>query len=275
MMDPDWDDSASADFEMFKLSYRDRALSLLGNIDLDSQLIAIRSLLRRKREAEAQVSNEIKQLASQIQAYAGGDQLYQMHMENHWVDKLHGAVFQDAAHSMSAIGILAPFMESLFVSIFRGLQNQSQIAGAADPRGKATDDLYWNPKIVFDKGAQRMDIVAGIKQLSTSTGLHYFMPDGYLKTLSAVFAYRNNMFHNGFEWPPEAREKFSDRIKNESWPDIWFSQAMHGGQPWVFYMSDDFIETNLKLIDQVLEGAGKYIVKNNLTAKPPSNEGES
>lgn len=275
MTDPDWDDSASAGFEIFKLSHRDRALSLLGNNDLNSQLIAIRSLLRRNREAEAQVSQEIKQLASHIKACVDGDQEYQMHLENHWVDTLHGAVFQDAALSMSAIGMLAPLIESLFVSIFRGLQNQSQIADAADPRAKATHDSYWNPKIVFNEGVQRMDIVAGIKQLATSTGLHCFMPDGYLKTLSAVFAYRNNMFHNGFEWPPEARERFANRIKNDSWPDTWFSQAMHDGKPWIFYMSNDFIETILILIDQLLEGVGKYLENNELTLKRPLNIGES
>ena len=36
------------------------------------------------------------------------------------VDHLHQSVFQDAAHSMAAVGMLAPFVESLFKQAFPG-----------------------------------------------------------------------------------------------------------------------------------------------------------
>ncbi|MCX7382601.1 MAG: hypothetical protein NT133_14565 [Alphaproteobacteria bacterium] len=75
----------------------------------------------------------------------------------------------------------------------------------------------------------------------------------------ALVSYRNNMFHNGFEWPPETREKFSARIKNDGWPGNWFTQATRGDVPWVFYMSDDFVAKCLELIEKVLDGVGKLL----------------
>ena len=80
--------------------------------------------------------------------------------------------------------------------------------------------------------------------------------------LAALFGYRNNMFHNGFEWPLEKREKFAQRIKNSGWPDAWFGKATRDKEPWIFYMSPDFIEHCLHTIDQVLEGVGRYLLAN-------------
>jgi hypothetical protein len=260
--DTDWGDMASAGFDGFKLSHRDHALYLIGERDLDAQLIAIKGVLRRNRAAEQQVSEEIKALDAQIRNLVTDDVEYQIHMENHWVDTMHGTVFQDAAHSMSTVGMLAPFIESLFVSIFAGLRDRARADTNADPRSKATQDQFWNPQIVFGKEGPKDDIVRGITQLATSTGLQSFLPEGYQKSLSALFAYRNNMFHNGFEWPLETRQKFASRIKNDAWPVVWFSQATRGDDPWVFYMSDEFIAHCLQMIDQVLEGVGRYVAQN-------------
>lgn len=262
MTDTDWGDMAGAGFDGFKLSHRDHALHLIGERDLDAQLIAIKGVLRRNREAEEQVSEEIKALDAQIRNLVTDDVEYQIHMENHWVDTMHGTVFQDAAHSMSAVGMLAPLVESLFAAIFGGLHDRLTGHDPGDSRTKAAQDQYWNPRVAFGKDGPREDVVLGIEQLATSTGLQRFLPEGYKKSLSALFAYRNNMFHNGVEWPPEVRQKFANRIKNDAWPVVWFSQATRGDDPWVFYMSDEFIAHCLQMIDQVLEGVGRYLAQN-------------
>lgn len=259
MTDTDWGEMVGAGFERFKISNRDQALFLIGERDLESQLIAIKGVLRQNREAEKQATKTIKALDEHIRSLADDDAEYQMHIEDHWVDTLHGTVFQDAAHSLSAIGMLAPFIESLFVSIYEGLRNRTPKDVGGDPRTKATQNQYWNPQIVFGKDGPRDDIVAGIEQLAISTGLQPFLPSGYQKTLSALFSYRNNMFHNGFEWPLEARQKFANRIKNDGWPSDWFDQAIRDKEPWVFYMSNEFIEYCLQTIDRVLEGVGRYL----------------
>ncbi|MEE4013467.1 hypothetical protein V1T76_15450 [Roseibium sp. FZY0029] len=249
----------SADFGLPEISNRDRALFLIDETDLEAQLIAIKGTLRRNTETEKLVSKEIKALDADVRAYGGNSDQYQQHLEDQWVDAMHGSVFQDAAHSMSAVGMLAPLIESLFVSVFRGLGEQLQEAATDDPRATATQNQYWNPQIYFGKDGPRDDIVAGIKQLAKSIGLHPFLPDNYQKTFQALFAYRNNMFHNGFEWPTETRQKFANRIKNDGWPETWFSCAKSNHEPWVLYMTDEFIAHCLKMIDQVLDGVGEYL----------------
>ena len=67
------------------------------------------------------------------------------------------------------------------------------------------------------------------------------------------------MFHNGFEWPMEERAKFEKRIVEKGWPNDWFSKSTTGSDPWIFYMSANFIEHCLEIIDQILAGVGAYI----------------
>jgi hypothetical protein len=67
------------------------------------------------------------------------------------------------------------------------------------------------------------------------------------------------MFHNGLEWPVQERQRFAQRITNEHWPPQWFSKAESGHQPWVFYMTDDFIEHCLKTINLSLDAIGLFI----------------
>jgi hypothetical protein len=264
--DPSWGDMAGAGFAGFKLSPRDRAMFLVGERDLDAQLIAIRGVLRRNREAEQQVADDIKKLDSHIRAYAGGDQEYQMHMEDQWVDTLHGTVFQDAAHSMSAVGMLAPFVESLLVSIYQGLRERfdaNKTPLHETSRGSSSLAKFWDPRLIREGSKwQKTSIVRGTRQISDAIGLSPYFPPGFASMHAALTAYRNNMFHNGFEWPSDEREKFDELITVEGWPAGWFKRSTSGGNPWIFYMSDEFIAHCLHMIDQVLEGVGRYLEQN-------------
>lgn len=263
MTDGDWGDMVGAWFEGFELSHRDHALFLIGERDLDAQLIAIKSVLRRNREAEKEVSEEIKALDAHIRGYAGGDEEYQIHLEHHWVDTLHGTVFQDAAHSMSAAGMLAPFVESLLVSIFQGLRERLNAAEAAPDetlRGPSSVAKFWDPRMVRDGVAwQKAGLVRGTRQLSDAIGLSPYLPTDFAAMHAALTAYRNSMFHNGFEWPLDERKRFGELIAAEGWSDRWFKRSTSGDDPWIFYMSDEFIAHCLDMIDQVLEGVGRYL----------------
>ena len=128
-----------------------------------------------------------------------------------------------------------------------------------DPRVKASQNEFWDPHFVFGQGGPRTNLVAGIQQLANSTGLAAFLPGGYETMLSALIAYRNKMFHNGFEWPKAEREKFDDRIVDEGWPAEWFTKSTSDDKPWIFYMSNDFIQHCLATIDDILEGVGAYL----------------
>lgn len=256
-----WNRFKSDGFPRFEVSNRDQALFLIGERDLEAQLLAIKGVLHQNRQADEAVSENIKELDRYIRGHTGDNEEYQMHIESQWVDALHGSVFQDAAHSMAAVGMLAPLVESLLVSIFSALrerQHEDGNARAADARTAASQVDFWDPHFVFERGGRRIDLVAGTKQLAASIGLAEFLPDGYDTMLSALIAYRNKMFHHGLEWPIEERWKFDERLRSESWPAEWFQKSISGGEPWIFYMSATFIEHCLAIIDQILEGVGTF-----------------
>ncbi len=244
------------------LSNRDEALFLIKKHDFQAQLIAIKGMLERNQVAEAEISKNIRKLDDSIRSYDGNDTIYQAYLEDRWVDAVHSSFFQDAAHSMAAIGMLAPFTESLFVSIFTSLRTRQDHKQINDKRLEFVKDLYWNPRIHIREGKPADDLVKGIQQLAISIGLEPFLPHKphkYVKTLSALFGYRNNMFHSGFEWPLDTRTKFEARIKNEAWPKNWFEHSLCNDDLWIFYMSTTFIEHCFSTIDQVLDGVGRYL----------------
>jgi hypothetical protein len=265
---------AGAGFERFRISNWDQSLFLVREYDLEAQLIAIRGVLRQNREAEERVAEAIKSLDAQIREYAGGNREYLMHMENHWVDTLHGTVFQDAAHSMSAVGMLAPFLESLLVSIFAALQERFKEAGITvsdSIRGPSSTAKFWSPNYYFENAKWKKGIVVGTRQLSDTVGLTDYLPADFGKTQDALTAYRNVVFHNGFEWPIKERQRFEALIKDRKWPSDWFLKSESGEKPWIFYMGGDFIEHSLMTIDRLLDGVGRYLEERRKDGKYRSN----
>ena len=90
---------------MFEISNRDHGEFLVEELNLEAQLAAGRRLLRRHREADDELNRDISEIAEAAKKASGE---YGMHLENLWVDQVHSTVFQGAAHSMSALGMLAP-----------------------------------------------------------------------------------------------------------------------------------------------------------------------
>ena len=257
-----WSDFSDADYWMYERSNRDEAVSLLRGIDLEAQLIAIKGMLSRNQQAEASVVAKIGELERRLQSDVEGDDDYQMHLVDRWVDAMHDKVFQDAAYSMAAVGMLAPFVESMFASIFTGIREVRK--GSRDDmeqgyRAVAGENRFWNLHVAYPRDGEKRGLVAGIIQLSQVTRLAEYLPKDYERALGALMAYRNEMFHSGFEWPKNKRKKFKRRIKNEQWPEEWFRKSMDDDKPWIFYMSADFIKHCLKTIDGVLDGVGVYL----------------
>lgn len=241
---------------------RDLALGLLyggggeDQFDFQSQLDAIKLVLNRNQKHDEATASKIATLSKErASANAEDSDLVDFELS----ENLHRSTYMDAAHSMSAVGMLAPFVESLFVSIFKILRSDQQDSiKVEDCRTIAAQHDFWNPHFMFRAGGRSTDLVKGIRQLSDSTGLEKFLPDDLEKTLSALFAYRNKMFHHGFEWPMKERKVFGERIQNEQWRSEWFEVSTTGDEPWIFYMNRSFIDHCLKTIDQVLDGVGKY-----------------
>ena len=244
-------------FDDFAISSRDRALFLLGDVDLDAQLLAIRSMLRRNKQADDAMIADIEDLKTAIRSTRGA---YAEHLQDQWLDRLHGSVFQDAAHSMTAAVMIVPFVESLFVSIFNRLRTHDAVYKATSSHSAfASAKNFWDPHYAESGGRLRKGpLVDGIIRLSGATGLATDLPQDLKAVLTALFSYRNKVFHRGFEWPPGEREKFWDRIAEEGWTD-WFSCSTSDNRPRIIYMRTTFIDYCLTAIDGILDGVGGFL----------------
>lgn len=242
------------------LEARDFACILIKTVDYESQLTAIKALLDSHRQIARARNERITQIELEIPRYKGIDSVL---AENERVDLLHRSVYEDAAYSMAAIGMLAPFIETIFSHTFHTAQAHYDAAPAHSPdhpRWKVDEHLRWDCRWFYKEGEMQNNLVEGILQLSRATGLANFLPPDLRKTLQAVFGYRNKMLHHGFEWPIEEREKFCRRASNE-WPQDWFIWAISGDDPWVCYMTDSLINECLTRIDQILDAIGQFVEK--------------
>lgn len=242
----------------WELDARVEAVLALHAIDIEAQLIAVRALLKRNAKADQLVRDDIRALAEEADKLSSGDD-EQHFLEERWVEENQRAVYQDAAHSMAAVGMLAPLCESLFVAVFQTLRSKSPSTNVASVRGQAASDEFWDPHYLYGKGGRQIDLTQGILQLCQHTGLAPRMPTDLNAVLGALFAYRNKMFHHGFEWPMDERTKFQARLDRGEWPDGWFAKATSGGQPWIFYLSPLFVDHCLQTVENVLEGMGQHL----------------
>ncbi|MBS0235167.1 MAG: hypothetical protein JSR99_17000 [Proteobacteria bacterium] len=241
---------------MFQFSDRTRGDFVFIDANLELHLIGIRAILERNRKSEADYSESIRRLEAAAKNAPHGE--YGQHLIDRAVDAMHLGVYHDAANSMAAVGMLAPLIESLFVHLFRKFGDRIT-RSKTGRRARFSPGKYWDPRwyAATKDVKDRQDILLGIKQLAKEIGLDAFLPVSHQATVSALFAYRNNMFHNGFEWPTEKRNAFARKIIAEGWAD-WFSSATTGDEPWIFYMTEQFIAHCLEYIDELVLSAGRF-----------------
>lgn len=236
------------------------------NLDFEAQLLAIKDLLRRNRQADEDLEQRIKDLYEQAQqtTEVWRNSPYQ---DDRFVDETYQSFFQDAAHSMAAVGMLVPFLEAFFVASFQCVRDEvgrTKQATSEDQRTQAWESKFLDLHSQFKKRRgkrQREGFVAAIDQLARSIGLAPFFPNDYRKTLEALFQYRNKMFHLGFEWPEGECKKFQNRVEKGDWPSNWFLKHVRTEEPWIFCMSKEFIEHCLWTTDQVLDGFRTYFLE--------------
>lgn len=236
------------------LEDRDYACLLLPHLDYDYQLRAIHDLLRRNRETAKELGDEIDSIDSFARKAIG---LRNERAVDEWLDHMQQSVYQSATHSMAAVGMLAPFFESLFHQAYLKLDkhiNSPKQLNGAHPRWTLDGKQLWDCHFVYDGPRWRKDIRLGIKDLAEATGLAPYLPTNLWEELKALFSYRNKMFHHGFEWPMRDRESF---LKN-NWASNWFGAATSEEHPWVIYMQDNFIETCVTAADDTITAIGSY-----------------
>lgn len=260
---PDWlmdKISGDSDSGLPSMSHRDGAVFILERLDYEQQLIAIRGLLHRNEEADKRVAEQMKGLNEQARKSSGQSNERAV---DAWGEHFYISVYQDAAHSMAALGMIAPLFESLLFQAFQGIREKyfgKNAIASGGPRVDIVDpNAYWDCHNYYDrKEAQtKLNVVAGVQQLSKAVGLKPYLPADLTRMLEALFEYRNYMFHNGFEWPEECCAQFAARVEKCGWQD-WFSTATRGNQPWIFYMTETFIAHCLDMVDKVLDALGAY-----------------
>ena len=138
--------------------------------DYASQLEAARELLGRNRQADTELSDEIKDVKEWASKLCGDENGIAI---IHTIDLIFQSTHQKAAHSMAAVGVIAPVIEAAF-------KDAINRAGKELPRG---------------------DLVKHILKVVDQTGMVHYLPDDLPVTLEALFRYRNKLFHWGFEWP--------------------------------------------------------------------------
>jgi hypothetical protein len=268
VMDKKADDPASL-HEMFlqdagmgipEITERDMAGSILERLDYEQQLIAISGLLQRNDEADKRVDAEMRELDEYARRSSGWRN--ERAVEEYGV-AFYRSVYQSAANSMAALGMLAPMYESLFYQAFQGIRTRyfgANVIPSGHHRSEMTDpEAFWDCHYHYErkKGLATESLVSGIIQLAKAVDLKRHLPDGLPRVLEALFDYRNFMFHNGFEWPKERCTEFAAHVEQRNW-QAWFSDSSHGDEPWIFFMTDQFINHCFDMIHKLLDGFGAY-----------------
>jgi len=252
--------SATGGIDVPEVSDRDMACLILPDLDYEAQLVAIQDMLRRHKEVDACTSADIKEVEEFARKTTG---LRNEQAVDEWIDLLNRSTYQDAAHSMAALGMLAPLIESLFFQAFHGIRVKyygiDVIPAGSVRSGMTNPDDFWDCHLVFNPGTGKANkgLISGIVQLGEAIHLTPHLPGDLLPTLKAIFQYRNKMFHFGFEWPATECVKFAKSISDQGW-NAWFSTATRDGVPFIFYMSDQLISRTFNLVHELLEGFGAY-----------------
>lgn len=236
---------------------RDAAVFVMPHLDYESQLIAIVELLSSHRRAEEEIDAKIKR------AEGCARRARSEHATDLWIEHLYQSSYQAAAHSMAAIGMIAPLVESIFDHTFREIGRLTENCPPLSEHHRLgvsnADEKKWNCRWVADeKNKWRKNVVGGVVQLADATGLVRNLPPEFERTLSALVAYRNKMFHFGFEWPVEGRRDFEKRLCASGWPAEWFSNSTSNNELWIYYMSSVFIDHCLAVTGEIITGIGHF-----------------
>ena len=225
------------------------------NSNYDSQIFAIRQLFSQQRKVAAELTEEYQKaedfalgLSSEV------DEFTNLYAADRLTDLAIDQCYQGAAHSMAAVGMVAPLIESAFKTVFSRI-------GKDLPRR-------------FDFGKDIMTIVDNVR--IEGIGMAEYMPDLLHPTLSALFEYRNKMFHFGFEWPLNERESFAKRLNEPGWESDWFDRSTTGNYAWMFHMSSKFASHCIDQAEQVIYGIEEFCIavarKHN--GLPPLKQGD-
>ena len=223
------------DFEM-EIEYSDAvwddiewpqmALEISG-ANYHEQIRAVRKFLSWQDQAAAALQEDLERAETAVKAAQG--ELRDWLTED-LIERWQSSVYEDATRSIAVAVMLTPLIESLFHRLALLLE------------------------VPWPNRRTPNEIMKLVRFCSLSE-----IPTDFDLVLRALFAYRNKMFHWGFEWPIEEREGFGHLIRDSGWPSAWFDQAVDGHGPWVFYLTDEFVSHCLDAFERVIDAVREYI----------------
>lgn len=251
---------------VLKMSDWDSAALVLGDIDYDSHLEAFHEIIQMMRNSRLESEGKIAKIEGGLER---GDFGAKWELaESDLIHRYHKSVYRDATHSMTLISLVVPTVERIFRTAFENIRERYWPDDAGDVRkmdcGKDPWDMRFYDK---GKGGYGRNTCKGIWQLSHGTGLVEYLPEHAFKYLNALYEYRNNMFHNGLEWPEQDARRFCKKLQDVAvchidqwgqWPAAWFQVSKQGGAPWTVSVSEEFARECLAMVQGCVEGIGKY-----------------
>ena len=212
--------------------------------DHDAHLRAVFSLAHALKEWNERFDSEAREASARKP------------QSEHEVDDIisiyYDAGFADLARSHAFICTMAAFLESLFKvclpavgQSFNGSlpNNHSRVV-----RFAASPASFWDPR---KPDKNQSGIAKHICEILEASGLSPYFGPAFGLLITAVFAYRNEMVHNGYEWDLDKRQRFDIRIKSEGWSS-WFVIATKGNDPWFFTITPAFHDECLNLCNRAV-----------------------
>ncbi|WP_420636170.1 hypothetical protein [Candidatus Palauibacter sp.] len=236
---------------------RDLGLGFLYPVNYEAQLIAIRGLLGRNDTVDNAIGTAIGEIRAEIETDGFTERAF-----DEWTERVEQHFYQATAHSMAAVGLIAPLMESLFYWTFYKIGESitdSQPMPSQHKRWRIWRERQWDCHWVWRGREPRQNIVDGIWEFICAFQMQSYLPSDLKKTLEALFAYRNKMLHCGLEWPLGERKSFEKQMTNRKWPVEWFDRIGTKDEPRIFYMAPKFIAKCLNSAENTIEGVGEFV----------------
>lgn len=243
--------------------------------DISRQLNAIKRLLRMHGAKSRDLRKNLKNNQVKGEIIDDWDQLY----HDIWGNNFLNSIYDEAAFSMSAVGMLAPFVESMMHSLFINFGKEHDHSKSIipqinvnriSPQNGRPSNKRWDVRYFYDdeSGKYSNAIAKGIIQLSEITKIIQQLTSQEKSAILLLFEYRHFMFHNGFEWPQYIKNKFLKKCTQYNWSAKWYTTSKQGKEPHIFYITEDFVEEILELITKYIDGCG--LIMDAAYSKPTS-----
>lgn len=148
--------------------------------------------------------------------------------------------FANVAQSLAFVTTTAAFVESFFKErlpvLGKKFTGRYQHGHARFQRYGQSVASFWDSTKPIRKGDGAATTICEILE---GADLMRFMVPNFTSIIHAIFKYRNQMIHHGFEWGLAERRKFARTIGDESWRH-WFFVSETDGEPWFFTVTPTF-----------------------------------